>query len=76
MTVSKASCKQSRYSHKTDVAERSFTERWYTVRNGDCLWTVAQEQLGSVDRYKEIVKLNRLKTSVIKSGQRLRVPTN
>jgi DNA-binding SARP family transcriptional activator len=29
-----------------------------TVRDGDCLWTIAQRYLGAGDRYTEIVKLN------------------
>jgi DNA-binding SARP family transcriptional activator len=29
-----------------------------TVRDGDCLWTIAQRYLGAGDRYPEIVKLN------------------
>ena len=29
-----------------------------TVRDGDCLWTIAQRYLGAGDRYREIVRLN------------------
>jgi len=32
--------------------------RWYVVREGDSLWKIAAEQLGSGNRYKEISKLN------------------
>ena len=49
-------------------------ERTYTVVKGDTLWGIAKKLLGSGYRYTEIVKLNGLKTSVIYSGQVLRIP--
>jgi DNA-binding SARP family transcriptional activator len=33
-------------------------DQMVTVRPGDCLWTIAQRQLGNGDLYNEIVKLN------------------
>ena len=32
--------------------------RVVVVREGDCLWTIAQHYLGAGDRYTEIVNLN------------------
>ncbi|MCR5781707.1 MAG: LysM peptidoglycan-binding domain-containing protein [Clostridia bacterium] len=50
------------------------TERIYTVVHGDSLWEIARKQLGDGRRYTEIVKLNNLKTNVIYSGQKLKLP--
>lgn len=46
----------------------------YTVVKGDTLWGIAKKLLGSGARYTEIVKLNGLKSSVIYSGQKLKIP--
>ena len=46
----------------------------YTVVKGDTLWGIAKKLLGSGYRYTEIVKLNGLKSSVIYSGQKLKIP--
>ena len=49
-------------------------EQTHTVVKGDTLWGIAKPYLGSGFRYTEIVKLNGLKTSVIYSGQKLKIP--
>lgn len=49
-------------------------QRTYTVKSGDTLWGIAKKELGSGARYTEIVKLNGLKTNVIYSGQKLKLP--
>ena len=46
----------------------------YTVVKGDTLWGIAKRLLGSVARYVDIVRLNKLKTSVLYSGQQLQIP--
>ena len=49
----------------------------YIVRDGDSLWKIAEEQLGSGDRYYEIIKLNRSIISdedVLAVGMVLRIP--
>lgn len=46
----------------------------YTVVKDDTLWGIAKKLLGSGYRYTEIVKLNGLKSSVIYSGQKLKIP--
>jgi nucleoid-associated protein YgaU len=51
--------------------------RWYVVQDGDNLWRIAANQLGSGTRYEEIAKLN---ADLLKSqdtldvGMRLRLP--
>lgn len=49
-------------------------QRTYTVKRGDTLWGIAKKELGSGARYTEIVHLNGLKTNVIYSGQKLKLP--
>lgn len=48
--------------------------RTYTVVAGDCLWSIAQRQLGNGWRYNEIVQLNGLRNNFIYSGQVLTLP--
>ena len=56
ITVSvKAKRKKSKNGKKR--ASKSFTR--YTVKSGDCLWTIAQSKLGKGKRWKEIYKLNK-----------------
>ena len=57
-----------------EIAAAPAAEQTYTVVKGDTLWGIAKKLLGSGYRYTEIVKLNGLKTSVIYSGQVLRIP--
>lgn len=47
----------------------------YTVKKGDTLWDIAENELGDGFRYKEIKTLNNLKTDTIKIGQVLKLPT-
>lgn len=46
----------------------------YTVQRGDSLWTIAREQLGKGNRYKELMKLNGLKSDLIRVGKVLKIP--
>lgn len=48
--------------------------RIHTVTHGDTLWAIAKKYLGDGNRYKEIVSLNRLKSNVIYSGMKLKIP--
>ena len=50
------------------------TYRVHTVAHGDTLWAIAKKYLGSGSRYKEIVSLNGLKSNVIYSGMKLKIP--
>ncbi len=46
----------------------------HTVARGDTLWDIAQNRLGNGSRYKEIMTLNGLKSTVLKVGQVLKLP--
>ena len=48
--------------------------RIHTVTHGDTLWAIAKKYLGDGNRYKDIVSLNGLKSNVIYSGMKLRIP--
>lgn len=48
--------------------------RIHTVTHGDTLWTIAKKYLGDGNRYKEIVSLNGLKSNVIYSGMKPKIP--
>ena len=48
--------------------------RIHTVLHGDTLWAIAKKYLGNGSRYKEIVSLNGLKSNVIYSGMKLKIP--
>lgn len=50
------------------------TYRVHTVVHGDTLWNIAKKYLGNGSRYPEIVKLNALKSNVIYSGMKLKIP--
>lgn len=53
-------------------------EKTYTVKAGDCLWSIAAKYLGSGSRYTEIVKLNADKIknpNLIYAGQVLVLPS-
>jgi nucleoid-associated protein YgaU len=48
----------------------------YTIRKGDTLWGIAERQLGSGRRYREILDLNPsiLDVSTIQVGTRIQLP--
>ena len=46
----------------------------YTIKNGDSLWNIALRHLGAGIRYKEIMQLNGLKSTVIYAGKQLKIP--
>ena len=48
--------------------------RIHTVVKGDTLWDIAARYLGKGSRYPEIKKLNGLKSNVIYSGWKLKIP--
>lgn len=56
------------------TAKPTETYRVHTVVHGDTLWAIAQKYLGKGARYTEIVKLNGLKSNVIYSGMKLKIP--
>lgn len=50
------------------------TKRVHTVVKNDTLWGLANKYLGNGSRYPEIVKLNGLKTTMLRVGQKLTIP--
>ena len=50
------------------------TYRIHTVVKGDSLWAIAKKYLGDGSRYPEIKALNDLKSNVIYSGWKLKIP--
>ena len=50
------------------------TYRIHTVVKGDTLWDIAKAYLGNGSRYPEIRTLNNLKSNVIYSGWKLKIP--
>ena len=46
----------------------------HTVKRGESLWSISKKYLGNGGRYPEIVKLNGLKSTVIRVGQNLTIP--
>ena len=50
------------------------TKTVYVVKRGDSLWAIAKKYLGDGRRYPEIVRLNGLKSTIIRVGQKLTIP--
>ncbi|MBP3633620.1 MAG: LysM peptidoglycan-binding domain-containing protein [Oscillospiraceae bacterium] len=48
--------------------------RTHTVVRGDSLWALANTYLGNGSRYKEIMQVNGMKSTIIKIGQVLKIP--
>ena len=65
--------KQTARQDKPEAKQSSGQE--YLVRKNDSLWDIAEAKLDSGVRYKEIKKLNGLKSDDIYEGQKLRLPT-
>ena len=59
---------------KTIAPKTESAGKTYTVVHGDTLRMIAERFLGKGSRYKEIVKLNGLKSNVLMSGQVLQIP--
>ena len=46
----------------------------YIATGSDTLWGIANKELGSSARYTEIVSMNKLKSSVLTDGQKIKIP--
>lgn len=61
-------------AQKKTATGTTAANKTYTVKKGDSLWDIAEKQLGSGERYKEIKTLNGLSSNVIYAGQKLQIP--
>ncbi len=69
---------QQSFSGGMSLPGRHRSSRWYRVRRGDTLWSIARVSLGRGARYREIVALNPRSlrdANLIRRGQRLRLPS-
>lgn len=57
---------------KTETVKSSYTT--YTVKKGDSFWKIAKAQLGSGNRYKEIMAANGTTSERLKVGQKIKIP--
>lgn len=57
-----------------ELLTKPAVKKVHTVKKGDTLWGIAKTYLGDGNRYPEIVKLNGLKSTVIRVGQKLTIP--
>lgn len=57
-----------------EVPDTTEEYRVHTVVKGDTLWEIAKKYLGDGSRYPEIKALNSLKSNVIYSGWKLKIP--
>lgn len=60
------------YKSKVTVSNKVTTHK---VRSGDTLWSISKQYLGNGARWDEISKYNNLKSTVIRPGQVLKIPT-
>lgn len=59
---------------KKEIEAETSPYTTYEVKPGDNLWLIAKRELGDGNRYREIMNLNDLKTTVIKPGMTLKIP--
>ncbi|MGN1368440.1 MAG: LysM peptidoglycan-binding domain-containing protein [Aristaeellaceae bacterium] len=57
-------------------ANKSEETVFYTVKNGDTLWNISKKYLGKGNRYKEIMAANGMKSTIIRAGMQLKIPTS
>ena len=50
------------------------TYKTHTVQHGDTMWKISEKYLGKGSRYKEIMELNDMKSAVLYSGMKLKLP--
>ncbi|MEQ9248749.1 MAG: tetratricopeptide repeat protein, partial [Nitratireductor sp.] len=61
-----------------DAAEKAATgDAMYTIKPGETLWSIAVEQLGDGERFREILAINpglRRNPDLLRAGQEIRLP--
>lgn len=65
-------------SDKPEKLEKSSNWRWYTVQEGETLAGIARKHLGSADRWKEIVELNKGRfrdPARVPAGAKIKLPS-
>lgn len=67
-----ATVTETKTETKTETTTTSYTT--YTVKKGDSLWKIASKLLGKGTKYPQIQKANGLKSTVIRVGQKLKIP--
>ena len=79
----KTHARSSRNVARADEPARGRTEkrtfRWYQIKKNDRYVSIAREQLGNGNRWKELYELNRDKfpdPQRIREGVRIRIPTD
>ena len=69
---------KSMYTFREDVKAKlggtAENYRIHTVVHGDTLWDIAVQYLGNGSRYPEIKSLNGLKSNILYSGMKLKIP--
>ena len=69
---------KSMYTFREDVKAKlggtAENYRIHTVVHGDTLWDIAVKYLGNGSRYPEIKSLNGLKSNILYSGMKLKIP--
>ena len=71
-TVTETSTATKTETPKTEATSISYTT--YTVKKGDSLWGISKKLLGKGSKYTQIQKANGLTKSVIRVGQKLKIP--
>lgn len=70
----------ARYNSQNDKSLKNQTDKYYTVRQGDCLWSISEEYLESGDNWSLLYEKNREiigeSPDLIFPGQQLKLEIN
>lgn len=65
---------QTVQAEPVEAPKTNTTYTTYTVKKGDSLWKIAKKLLGNGNKYKQIQSANGLSGSLIRVGQKLKIP--
>ncbi len=68
ITITSKTVSSSRPPSNASNSQQNQTTQRYTVKYGDCLWSIAQKFLGNGARYPEIYQLNRATIDAHRQG--------